>query len=534
MNYDNNSKSLIADRACSPLPDGPVQQAGARDLHFRTDHLLANLKSRTVSSGFITFTSQGIQFVLTLASTMVLARLLAPRDFGLLAMVSTVTGFLMVFRDPGLSMATVQREGITHAQVSNLFWVNVLVSGLTTVLVAVTAPLIAWFYHEPRLVWITLALSITFLLAGLGVQHTALLNRQMRFKVIAVIQIVSLLAGTLVGVGMAWLNYGYWSLVGLNLVKSLVGLLMTWGASSWRPQFFALRSGTRSLLHFGANLTAGSFLYWVARGMDSLLIGRVYGAAAVGLYSRAAAMLSQPLSQFMNPMGTVFVPAFSRLQTQPERYRRNFIQLFEGVGLTSFFFTGMFFALAHPLTLVVLGPKWEKASIMFAAFSITALQTPLTTCIGWLFTTQGRGRDIFHWSAISSTVNIGSYIVGLPYGPAGVAIAFSTAAMFIQVPLYYWLAGRSGPVSTGDLWIGFLKHAPVWVVVTSVAWLTRAAVPNFSPLAQLAVCIPLSLLAGAVFILVYAPSRRVALKLFSILNSFKNPMQSLRATQTEG
>lgn len=537
MKYNSSTESCEAAEA-ELSPSLPAVRPSGRDVvndrHFRTDHLLADLKNRTVSSGFITVTSQGIQFALQLASTMVLARLLAPRDFGLLAMVYVVMNFLRVFKEAGLSTATVQREGITHAQVSNLFWINVAVSGFVSVLVAAMAPVIAWFYREPRLVWITFALSINFLLAGSAVQHMALLNRQMRFKVIAVIQVGSVLAGILAGIGMAWLNYGYWSLVGMNVGTSLVALLMTWCASSWRPQFFTRRSGTWSLLNFGANLTAANFLFSLARGVDGLLIGRFYGAASVGLYSRASALLFGPLQQFMYPIEAVFIPTFSRLQTQPERYRRTFIQLFEAIVLTSFFFTGLFFALSRPLTLVVLGPKWEKASIIFAAFSIAAIQNPPTTCITWLFATQGRGRDLFHFGIISTIIMAGSYIAGLPYGPAGVAIAFSTACVLILVPICYWQAGRRGPVSTGDLWIGILKHLPVLVIVTLVAWLTRAAILNFSPLAQLAICIPVSLLAGAAFIFIYSPSRRVAANLFSILRELKNPVRSLEEGQTDG
>ena len=246
-------------------------------------------------------------------------------------------GFLRVFKEAGLSTATIQREDITHAQVSNLFWINLAVSGFISLLVAVAAPLLAWFYREPRLVGITLALSSSFLLAGLAVQHMALLNRQMRFKAIALIQIGSTLAGVLVGVGMAWLNQGYWSLVGLNLTTSVIALLMTWSASRWRPQFFARHRGTRSLLHFGVNLTAGNFFYSLARGLDSLLIGRFYGAVSTGLYSRASAMLSRPLEQLMSPVATVFLPALSRLQTQPERYRQTFTQVYETIALAGFF-----------------------------------------------------------------------------------------------------------------------------------------------------------------------------------------------------
>ena len=399
MSSQNSTKSrMAADDASAPaMPGAPMGGGndGAKDRHFDTDHLLANLRGRTVSSGFITVTSQGVQLALTLVSTMILARLLTPRDFGLVAMVWTVMSFLRVFKEAGLSTATVQREGITHAQVSNLFWINIAVSGFVSVLVAATAPLVAWFYKEPRLVGVTLALSITFFLAGSAVQHLALLNRQMRFKAIAVIQIGSILAGVLVGVGMAWENYGYWSLVGLNLTTNLVACLMTWPISRWRPQFFKRHSGTRPLFHFGANLTAGAFVYSLARGLDGLLIGRFCGAVSVGMYTRAAALLSRPLEQIMSPIQAVFLPALSRLQTRPDHYRQTFLQLYEAIALTSFLFTGMCFGLARPLTLVLLGPKWEAASAIFACFTFAALQYPLSNCATWLYASQGRGRDSF-------------------------------------------------------------------------------------------------------------------------------------------
>ncbi|HEV2329070.1 MAG TPA: oligosaccharide flippase family protein [Verrucomicrobiae bacterium] len=511
------------DELLPPLPGALIQVGvdGANDMHFRTDHLLDNLKNRTVSGGFVTVTSQAIQFFLVLGSTMILARLLTPRDFGLVAMVSTLTGFLWVFRDAGLSIATVQRDGITHAQVSNLFWVNVVVSGMVGLLVAASAPLLAWFFHEPRLMPITFALSSVFLLTGLAVQHTALLSRQMRFKTIAVIQIGSVLAGVLVGVGTAWLNFGYWSLVWMNLTTNIVALLLTWSASGWRPQLFKRHSGTRSLLNLGANLTAGTFIYTLAFRLDGLLIGRVWGAASLGLYSRASAMLSKPLGQFIAPIEAVVIPAFSRLQTQPERYRQNFIPLYEGMALAGFFFTGMFFALARPLTLVVLGPKWENAAVIFAALSFASLQIPLGQCATWLINSQGRGKDAFSASWINAIVVAISFIIGLPFGAAGVAIGYSAGALLIQLPIYYWIVGRSGPVRTRDLWIGFVKHLPVWGVVTLTALLALKAVPNFSSLAQLAVCIPASFLAGIAFIFLYTPSRRIAVQIFSVLRELK-------------
>ncbi len=131
------------------------KQIDRNEKHLRTDHLLSDLKGRTISSAVVTIIAQGAQFVLNLGSIMVLARLLTPQDFGLFAMVTTVMGFLRVFKDAGLSTVTVQREGITHAQVSNLFWINVAMSGTISVILIVGAPAIAWFYREPRLVGVT-------------------------------------------------------------------------------------------------------------------------------------------------------------------------------------------------------------------------------------------------------------------------------------------------------------------------------------------------------------------------------------------
>src|SRR5439155_21176595 len=168
--------------------------------HLCTDHLLGDLKDRTISGGFITIIAQGVQFILGLASIMALARLLTPKDFGLYAMVTSIMGYMMTFKDAGLCTATVQPGGITHAQVSNLFWINVALSGALSLLLAASSPLVAWFYREPRLVAITLILSSTFFLSGLTIQHTALLNRQMRFTALALIQIASMVTGVLSGI----------------------------------------------------------------------------------------------------------------------------------------------------------------------------------------------------------------------------------------------------------------------------------------------------------------------------------------------
>jgi PST family polysaccharide transporter len=436
-------------------------------------------------------------------------------------MVTTVTGFLRVFKDAGLSIATVQRERITHAQVSNLFWINIGISALASLALAASAPIVAWFYHNPRLIPITLCLSLTFLISGSTVQHQALLKRQMRFKTLAMIEVGSMTVGVLIGVIMALTGCGYWSLVGQSLSMETSGLVITWSVSRWSPGLPTRRSGIGPLLSFGAHRTAGDLILSLARGCDNLLIGRFYGAAAVGLYSRASILLMRPLEQLLGPINAVFMPALCRLQSQPGRYRSTFLQLYEVIALTGFLFTGLLLALAHPLTLVLLGPKWEQAAVIFGGFTIAALCVPLANASAWLFTSQGRGQEMFVAQSINACAVILSFIAGLPFGPVGVAIAFSVSNLLVRVPIYYFSAGRRGPVSTRDLWRVFFRHLPVWIIVFFVTWLTRGLVVNLAPLAQLLLCAPVGLLAGAALICGVDSQRRVAIHLLDTLRELK-------------
>jgi len=514
----NGRKSKVA---CAD-PSLTLPAANASERHFATDHLLTNLRQRTISSGLITAVAEGIRFFMNLAYIMLLARLLAPWEFGLVAMVTTVMDFIRIFQDQGLSTATIQQKDISHSQVSNLFWVNVSIGGAITLLMALSAPAIAWFYRAPQLVGITVALSITFVLGSTAAQHKALLNRQMRFGAIAVIDVVSLFGGYLTGIGMALWNYGYWSLVGASMAQAVLRVVLTWSISRWRPRLPSRNTQTWHLLKFGANITAGTLTYSIARGADNLLIGRFFGAAAVGLYSRGSILLIRPVQQFILPFSNVLVPALSRAQGQDDRYRRTFLQVFEAIALISFLSAGLLLPLSYPLTVTVLGPKWEGAAVIFAGFTMAALAHPLITAAGWLFASQGRGKDWFLTDAIMSGVTLSSFLAGLPFGPAGVAIFYSASCVLIQVPAIYWIAGRQGPVRRKDLWIGCLRHLPVWGVVCGTALLARTFVLDANPWMQLLLCGPIALLAGVAYIGVSTPSRRVAVNLFSIVRELKN------------
>jgi len=516
----NESRVVAGGAPLAQTLDGAAfdKNRDQNERHFSTDHLRTNLKHRTVSAGFVTLTSQGAKFALTILSTYILVRLLSHSDFGLLAMVTTIMSLLRAFKDAGLSAATVQREGITHAQVSNLFWINVAVAGMLALIMAVSAPAIAWFYHEPNLVGITLWLSLTFLVSGSTVQHQALLRRQMRFKALAVIEVGSMVVSLLVGVLMALAGCGYWSLVGMSLASEIAGFALTWWVAKWRPQRPQRGSGTRSLLNFGVKMTAGSAVGIFSRGVDTMLIGWRYGADATGLYSRALALIAKPLDQLMSPVSAVFVPTLSRLQNEPERYRRAFLQLYEAIAMVSFGFAGLFFALSYPITLVLLGPKWEAAAVIFRAFTLAALSSPIATTVIWMLVSQGRGEEYMRMNLITALTTIAVIGAGLPFGPLGVATAYSVGGLVISLPVIYYMAGRSGPVTTKDLWAGFFRHFPLCVTVAGASLLALVWAARYSPLVQLLICGPVGFAAGAATIYLIRPQREIAQHLFKVVS----------------
>ena len=394
---------------------------------------------------------------------------------------------LRTFREGGLSTATIQKEGITQAQVSNLYWINLAFGvGITLIGVALS-PAVAWFYRDDRLIVITILLSLSFAFSGSAVQHLALLNRQMRFRAIAVIDVCSMTAGFLAGVTMAGLDCGYWSLVGMQLTTAVTETVMTWIASGWRPHLPKRHSGTMPLINFGVSMTVFIFFRRLASGFDVILLGRFYGADPVGLYSRSQALLQRPLDQFINPFDAVFLPLLSRLQNEPDRYRQTFLQAYGVIALVSFPFAGLLLALSEPIVLFLLGAKWAGVVPIFAWLTIAALYIPLSYAAMWLLTTQGRSRDLLIAGVVFPLLTIIGVVAGIPYGAVGVALTSSFVGLLIRLPVQYHLTGISGPVKANDLYGVLFRHLPLWGAVAGAAWLARQAVISFAPLVQLVV-----------------------------------------------
>ena len=395
------------------------------------EHLQSDLKGKSVRGGVASLGSQIAQFLLQSISTVVLARLLTPSDYGLVAMVAAVTAIAVGFADLGLTEATIQRKDITHNQVSTLFWINVGIGLLLTLLTAALAPVLAWFYKEPRLLDLTLVMSLTFLIGGLRGQHTALLKRQMRFSSLAFRDVIALAIAVPVAILMAWRGAGYWAIVALPLTASTVQLILSWTMVKWRPGLPHRDAHVRSMVSFGGKVAASYVIFNWLRNVDNVLVGWYWGAGPLGLYSRAYNLLMLPMNQLNAPIANVALPAFSRVQHDPELFARYYLRVANVIMWISAPVFGFLFVAANPIIVLTLGSKWREASPVFQFLAISAVGQVLLESTLWLFVSRGLSARLLKLLLIISPIIIGSFAIGLPFGIKKVALSYSLVLLAV-------------------------------------------------------------------------------------------------------
>jgi PST family polysaccharide transporter len=481
---------------------------------FSTEHLRADLKGRAVRGGVLTLTSQGAQFVMQSVATVVLARLLIPADFGLVAMVTAITGLGQAFADLGLSEATIQHPEITHDQVSTLFWINVGIGlALTTVTVSL-GPVLAWFYREPRLIGITLLVSLTFLICGLRVQHDALLRRQMRFLSLAIRDVSSYAIAVPVAIVMAWRGAGYWALVALPLTLNLVQMVLSWWMAGWLPGLPRRDAKVRPLIAFGGKVAASYLIFNANRSADSVLIGWYWGAGPLGLYSRAMNLLLLPVRQLGGPARSVAVPAFSRVQAEPERLARYYLRTASLIMWIVAPIFGFLFVAAVPVIVVALGNRWREAAPVFQILAIFALGQLLYDSTVWLLVSRGQSQRLLQLALIVCPITVGSYAVGLPFGIKGVALSGS----LVLLAIFPWILKFS--FKGTNLTLRRVGRAIVYPIIMCLAGvcsgeIVMRLVASQGVVLQL-LATALGFAAGCSLSLLIAPLRQEALSLWAL------------------
>lgn len=392
------------------------------------------LKKRAVQGGAYILMARVLTQTARLGVTAILARLLAPDDFGLVAIIMAMVGVGSLVQDMGLSAAVVQRERITANQISALYWLNVLLGGITTLIVFSLAPAIASVFHRPDAIPIAAALAFNFLLSSMSIQHGALLQRQMRFKVQVRIGFSSMSLSSLVAVLIAWQGGGPWALVAQTLLSRLLSLIMLGQASGFRPGRFRWESELLSMLKFGGGFLIFRIFGFVAQNLQLVLIGRYLGAGEAGLFSRAYHLTMQLLGYANIPASKVATATLPRLVDSPERFRHFYLRCMRVMMLVTAplaVYLGMF---STDVVYALLGSQWTFSGELLRVFAVGLLWQPVMYSTGWIYLARGNMRGLLNWGIFGWTVMIVASVVGLRWGSVGVAWAWTVGMFLLVVP----------------------------------------------------------------------------------------------------
>ena len=398
---------------------------------------MTNTKRLTVSNIKWSSVSQAAKLGAQLLGIFILARILPPSDYGLVAMASVVTGFANLFRDMGTSAAVIQKKDLTPQLLNSVFWFNAALGLALMVVIALIAPVVALGFAEPRLTKVLWVLALVFPLASMGGVHQALIERASRFRPLALLESIAAFGGLAVAVAGAWAGLGVYSLVAQTLISTALATWGLWFVSEWRPGKKGSLAEIRGLFGFSGNLVGFNIFNYFARNADNLLIGRFLGAADLGIYSMAYKMMLWPLQNISAVMSRALLPTFSRLQEKHEHLGTAFIEATGAIiFITAPLMVGVF-VLRESLILLVLGERWKPVSNLLFWLAPVGLLQSVGTTVGSLYVSTGRTDVMFKWGIIFGSLTVLAISLGLPWGLKGVVIAYFTVMLLLFLPSFW-------------------------------------------------------------------------------------------------
>jgi O-antigen/teichoic acid export membrane protein len=491
---------------------------------------MPSLARLAVRGGMVTGIGQVCKVLLQLASTLILARLLSPTDFGKVAMVGSLLGFILLFKDVGLSTATIQYRSITSDQVSALFWLNLLFGTAVGFVLALSAPLVATFYNDESLSPIVFAFAVIAPLSCLGTQHLAILQREMRFTSLTVRTVASGFLGLSAAILAAKFGFGYWALLINEGVSTCVSVALLWSSSSWRPSRPKSTPGIGPLLRFGGGLATGNILAYLNHNLDSILLGRYYGEGAVGIYTRAHMLFERPLSNVLPPMMGVALPVFSRLKGDDARFQSVALKATQLMCLLGCWVVMIITPCSDWLVSVLLGRQWSAAAPIASVLGLFVVVEPLANLVGVLLIASGRSKEMAIWRGVTLVVAATGFLVGVRWGPMGVAVAYTTTGIITRVWLVFYAARTiSIPVRLffGSSWPFLL----VAILVGLSVWNARDLIGTTTPMLALLIFVPAATLLYFGLLYLLPTSRGFINGLGDLLANFKrqnpSPAQEL-------
>ena len=461
-------------------------QQGDPQQYLRVDHLRDDLGHHSVRSSAVMLASNAVQLLVAVGSIMVLARLLTPKDFGLLAMVSVLTGLVHVFSDFGLPLAVVHQSQVGHSQISRLFWLNFNWNMCVAVFIVAVAPVMVWFFDEPSLLTIIVVMALGIFTVGLTNLHLGLLHRQMRFGVISLMEAGSAIAGAVVGIVLAWQGAGYWALVFQQLTMLLARAGILWSACRWRParrRELHLQPGVdlHALVSYGKRTTQARFLNYIGDNFDRVLVARLAGATQLGLYYNAHHWSFFPINQLYLPLKGIVIAGSSRLQNNPDQYRAYMRSVFLALLAIALPTLGFVCTNAHDVVLFLLGPQWLSTVPLLRIFTLAATADCVRRSMTWIYLSEGQTKRRLHWTLISTPLRIMGTLLGASWGAIGIATGYTIASWVLAYPSVVFCL-KTSPLRVRDFWSAAWRPAVAGLQAALLLLALQSVLPSFSPL----------------------------------------------------
>ena len=358
------------------------------------------------------FSSQGIAFIISI----VLARLLTPHDYGLIAMIGIFISISETFVDSGLSSALVRNKNRSEIDCSTAFYVNIVIGAVCYGILFVCAPLVSKFYNEPELSNITRAMGIVFFLFSFSNVQQAILTIKIDFKTKTKISLISVITSGVIGVVLAYMKFGVWALVVQQISYAFIRVVLQWILIKWRPLFAFSISSFRSLFSFGSKMLATGLLNSISNNLYTLIIGKAYAADSLGYYSRAGQFVQFPSTSITNIIKSVSFPTMSVIQDNDERFKMNFLRIQKTVTFVVFPLIIGLASISKPLIILLLSEKWIYSSILMQIICMGLIWYPVYTQNLNIMEVKGCSRYVLQSETITKVTNISLLLLSLPIG----------------------------------------------------------------------------------------------------------------------
>ncbi len=461
------------------------------------------LQRLAVRGATVTVLSQSLAFAIQMIATVILARLLTPADFGLLAMVSTFSLLLMNFGPIGFTEAVLQREEIDHALASNLFWINLSLGLLLTIGFAAAGPLLARFYGDPRVAPVAVTMSVTIFFSSVSVQHLALLKRAMRFSALSTNDILARALSVAVSILLGWKAWGYWALVAGAVTLPLSTSIGAWTLCRWVPGLPRHVVGTVPMVRFAINTYGRFVLNYFRHNLDNLLVGWRFGPQPLGIYKKAYDLFVLPSSSLTDPLTNVAVSTLSRLTRDSAQYGRYFLRALSAIAFVGMGLGAGLTLMADDLILVILGPGWEESARIFRFLGPGVGIMMLYGTHGWIHLSIGRADRWLRWAAVEFTVTGLLFLAGLRWGLAGIAVAWVASYWILTIPAFLY-AGRPARLGIapviGAVWKYALASALAGYTAALVVHGSTSLATASGPMGAISRIVTTSALFGALYL----------------------------------